>query len=70
MSDGREEYAHIERVETLHATTQIEVARTGAAYAEQLAAALVTRATLPGFDPTALERAGLPQLPTAERKSA
>ncbi|WP_019073200.1 hypothetical protein [Streptomyces hokutonensis] len=70
MSDRREEYAHIERVETLHATTQIEVARTGAAYAEQLAAALVTRATLPGFDPTALERAGLPQLPTAERKSA
>jgi hypothetical protein len=70
MSDRREEYAHIERVETLHATTQIEVARTGAAYAEQLAQALVTRATLPGFDPTALERAGLPQLPTAERKSA
>jgi hypothetical protein len=70
MSDRREEYAHIERVETLHATTQIEVARTGAAYAEQLAAALVTRAALPGFDPTALEAAGLPQLPTAERKSA
>jgi len=70
MSDRREEYAHIERVETLHATTQIEVARTGAAYAEQLAQALITRATLPGFDPTALERAGLPQLPTAERKSA
>ncbi|MFF5298234.1 hypothetical protein ACFY5F_02630 [Streptomyces sp. NPDC013161] len=70
MSDRREEYAHIERVETLHATTQIEVARTGAAYAEQLAAALVTRSALPGFDPTALEAAGLPQLPTAERKSA
>jgi len=70
MSDRREEYAHIERVETLHATTQIEVARTGAAYAEQLAAALVTRATLPGFDPTALEAAGLPELPAAERKSA
>jgi len=68
MSDRREEYAHIERVETLHATAQIEVARTGAAYAEQLAAALVTRATLPGFDPTALEAAGLPELPTAERK--
>ncbi|MFJ9373790.1 hypothetical protein [Streptomyces sp. NPDC101455] len=68
VSERREEYAHIERVETLHATTQIEVARTGAAYAEQLAQALVTRATLPGFDPTALESAGLPQLPTAERK--
>ncbi|WP_328431972.1 MULTISPECIES: hypothetical protein [unclassified Streptomyces] len=65
-SERREEHAHIERVETLHATTQIEVARAGAAYAEQLAAALVTRATLPGFDPTALERAGLPALPAAD----
>ncbi|MFG2459442.1 hypothetical protein ACGFWE_20595 [Streptomyces sp. NPDC048523] len=36
---------------------------TGAAYAEQLAAALVTRATLPGFDSTALEAADLPQRP-------
>ncbi|MDF3140080.1 MULTISPECIES: hypothetical protein [unclassified Streptomyces] len=68
-SERREEYAHIERVETLRATTQIEVARTGAAYAEQLAAALVHRAALPGFDPTALESAGLPELPTADRKS-
>jgi hypothetical protein len=70
VSDRREEHAHLERVETLRATTQIEVARTGAAYAEQLAAALTARAMLPGFDPTALETAGLPQLPTAERKSA
>ncbi|MGJ5832805.1 hypothetical protein [Streptomyces ossamyceticus] len=69
VSDRREERAHIERVETLRATTQIEVARTGAAYAEQLAQALVTRATLPGFDLTALETAGLPELPSAERKS-
>ncbi|NEC85027.1 hypothetical protein [Streptomyces sp. SID12501] len=69
-SDRREEYAHVERVETLRATTQIEVARSGAAYAEALAQALVTRATLPGFDPTALERAGLPQLPTVQRESA
>ncbi|GGX50148.1 hypothetical protein [Streptomyces chartreusis] len=68
--ERREEYAHIERVETLRATTQIEVARTGVAYAEQLAQAVVTRATLPGFDPTALERAGLPELPTREGKSA
>ncbi|MGY1500778.1 hypothetical protein ACW4TU_30075 [Streptomyces sp. QTS52] len=68
-SERREEYAHVERVETLRATTQIEVARSGAAYAEALAQALVTRATLPGFDPTALERAGLPQLPTAQRES-
>ncbi|MCH0573227.1 hypothetical protein I3F60_28975 [Streptomyces sp. MUM 136J] len=70
VSDRREERAHIERVETLRATTQIEVARTGAAYAEQLAQALVTRATLPGFDPTALEAVGLPELPSVERKPA
>ena len=70
VSDRREERTHIERVETIRGTTQIEVARTGAAYAEQLAQALITRAALPGFDPTALERAGLPELPTVERKSA
>jgi hypothetical protein len=63
VTDRREERAHIERVETLRATTQIEVARTGAAYAEQLAQALVTRAALPGFDPKAVEAAGLPELP-------
>jgi hypothetical protein len=66
MSDRREERAHIERVETIRGTTQIEVARTGAAYAEQLAQALVTRAALPGFDPAALERAGLPELPALD----
>jgi len=62
VTERREEHAHIERVETLRAQTQVEVARSGAAYAEQLAQALVTRATLPGFDPTALQRAGLPAL--------
>ncbi|WP_329349395.1 hypothetical protein OG226_17435 [Streptomyces sp. NBC_01261] len=67
VSDRREERAHVERIETIRGTTQIEVARTGAAYAEQLAQALVTRAALPGFDPTALEAAGLPQLPRGER---
>ncbi|MCX4811989.1 hypothetical protein OG601_15390 [Streptomyces sp. NBC_01239] len=67
VSDRREERAHVERVETIRGTTQIEVARTGAAYAEQLAQALVTRATLPGFDPTALEAAGLPELPRGDR---
>ncbi|MFF9767470.1 hypothetical protein ACF1GT_12775 [Streptomyces sp. NPDC014636] len=60
----REEHAHIERVEALRAGAQIEVARTGAAYAEQLAQALITRAALPGFDFNALESAGLPELPT------
>lgn len=66
VSERREERTHIERVETIRGTTQIEVARTGVAYAEQLAQALVTRATLPGFDPRALEAAGLPQLPAVD----
>jgi hypothetical protein len=64
--ERRERHAHVERVEALRAGAQIEVARTGAAYAEQLAAALLTRATLPGFDPAALGRAGLPALPATE----
>ncbi|WP_103517783.1 hypothetical protein [Streptomyces sp. SM10] len=59
----REDRAHVERVEALRAGAQIEVARTGAAYAEQLATALITRAALPGFDPAALTHAGLPELP-------
>ena len=67
VSDRREERAHVERVETIRGTTQIEVARTGAAYAEQLAQALVTRAALPGFDPSVLEAAGLPELPRGDR---
>ncbi|MET7791775.1 hypothetical protein ABZS93_35140 [Streptomyces sp900116325] len=58
----REEHGHIERVEALRAGAQIEVARSGAAYAEQLATALITRAGLPGFDPAALQQAGLPEL--------
>ncbi|MEU8590731.1 hypothetical protein AB0C59_27570 [Streptomyces sp. NPDC048664] len=62
VSERREEHAHVERVETIRATAQIEVARAGTAYAEQLAQALITRAALPGFDPTALESAGLPAL--------
>ncbi|WP_406373552.1 hypothetical protein OG788_24965 [Streptomyces sp. NBC_00647] len=67
MGERREEHAHIERVEALKAGAQIEVARTGAAYAESLAQALVSRATLPGFDPTALEHANLPQVPAFHR---
>ncbi|MFE3327540.1 hypothetical protein [Streptomyces sp. NPDC059176] len=67
-SARREEHAHIERVEALRAGAQIEVARTGAAYAEQLAAALVTRAALPGFDFKAVEAAGLPELPSANKE--
>ncbi|MEU7063261.1 hypothetical protein [Streptomyces sp. NPDC046161] len=59
----REEHAHVERVEALRAGAQIEVARSGAAYAEQLANALITRAGFPGFDPQAITGAGLPELP-------
>ncbi|THA37117.1 hypothetical protein [Streptomyces sp. A1547] len=66
----REDHAHVERVEALRAGAQIEVARSGAAYAEQLANALITRAALPGFNPQALTDAGLPELPTAHRKES
>ncbi|MEU0985059.1 hypothetical protein [Streptomyces sp. NPDC005953] len=59
----REEHGHVERVEALRAGAQIEVARAGAGYAEQLATALITRAALPGFNPQALTDAGLPELP-------
>ncbi|MFG2598475.1 hypothetical protein [Streptomyces sp. NPDC048462] len=63
----REEHGHIERVELLRSRTQIEVAReTSTGYADALAAALTARATLPGFDPQTLTRAGLPELPTAD----
>ncbi|MFJ3141498.1 hypothetical protein ACIPJM_03415 [Streptomyces halstedii] len=63
----REEHGHIERVELLRSRTQIEVAReSSTGYAEALAAALTARATLPGFDPQALTRAGLPELPTVD----
>ncbi|MFI7357486.1 hypothetical protein ACIBTP_26575 [Streptomyces avidinii] len=64
----REVHAHVERVEALRAGAQIEVARSGAAYAEQLASALITRAGLPGFSPQAITDAGLPELPSAEGK--
>ncbi|MGW3735058.1 hypothetical protein [Streptomyces sp. NPDC005148] len=62
----REEHGHIERVELLRSRTQIEVARETGAYAEALAAALTARATLPGFDPQAITRAGLPELPAID----
>ncbi|CAM5678590.1 hypothetical protein [Streptomyces aurantiogriseus] len=68
VSERREEHAHIERVETLRAQTQVEVARSGAAYAEQLAQALITRATLPGFDPRTVEAAGLPAIETSKEQ--
>ncbi|MER5464088.1 hypothetical protein ABT010_26060 [Streptomyces sp. NPDC002668] len=64
--ERREEHAHVERVEALRAGAQIEVARSGAAYAESLATALIARAALPGFDPAALAKAGLPELTTTK----
>ncbi|OAR26663.1 hypothetical protein A8W25_31510 [Streptomyces sp. ERV7] len=66
-TERREDHAHIERVEALRAGAQIESARAGASYAESLATALITRATLPGFNPQAIESAGLPELPAIER---
>lgn len=63
MGERHAEHAHVERVEALRAGAQIEAARVGAAYAEQLATALITRATLPGFSPQAVADAGLPELP-------
>ncbi|MCA6094016.1 hypothetical protein LE181_17850 [Streptomyces sp. SCA3-4] len=62
----REQHAHVERVEALRAGAQIEVAREGVAYATALAQALTARAALPGFDPAALTRTGLPELPAID----
>ncbi|WSE17178.1 hypothetical protein OG518_29690 [Streptomyces sp. NBC_01397] len=70
LGEQRQEHAHIERVEALKAGAQIESARAGAAYAEQLATALITRAALPGFNPQVLTDAGLPQLPSIDREDA
>lgn len=65
-TERHEDHAHTERVEALRAGAQIEVAREGAAYATALAQALTQRAALPGFDPLALNRAGLPELPAID----
>lgn len=62
----REDHAHTERVELLRSRTQIEVARESVAYADALAQALTARATLPGFDPAVLTRAGLPEIPALD----
>ncbi|MFF4228995.1 hypothetical protein [Streptomyces sp. NPDC001820] len=64
MSEKREDHGHLERVEAMRSRTQIEVAREGAAYTTALAEAMTARAMHPGFDPLALNRAGLPELPT------
>jgi hypothetical protein len=62
---GGADTCHLDLCRAADGLDTLDVARTGAAYAEQLAQALVTRAALPGFDPQALEAAGLPELPAA-----
>lgn len=66
IGENREQYRHTETVEVIRARAQVETAREGAAYATALAAAITTRAALPGFDPTAIDKAGLPVLPAIE----
>ncbi|WP_198357991.1 hypothetical protein [Streptomyces fildesensis] len=61
--ERHEDHRHIETVEVIRARAQVESAQAGGAYATALAAALTARATLPGFDPAALTRSGLPELP-------
>ncbi|MGD3107547.1 hypothetical protein [Streptomyces sp. YGL11-2] len=63
-AERREEHAHVERVEAIRGRTQIEVAREASTYAAALAEAMTARATLPGYNPAVLEKAGLPELPT------
>ncbi|MGP3924783.1 hypothetical protein [Streptomyces sp. 8N616] len=63
VSQGREEHAHLERIEAMRSRTQIEVAREASTYATALAEAMTARAALPGFDAAAVTRAGLPELP-------
>lgn len=66
----RETQRHTETVEVIRARAAVETAREGAAYANALAAAITARAGLPGFDPTALAGAGLPELPASKGDAA
>ncbi|MCM2419005.1 hypothetical protein [Streptomyces sp. RKAG293] len=61
--ERHDDHRHVETVEVIRARAQVESAQAGGAYATALAAALTARATLPGFDPAALTRSGLPELP-------
>ncbi|MEC4014939.1 hypothetical protein [Streptomyces sp. H27-D2] len=58
MEAQREAHRHTETVELIRARTQVE----SLAYAVQLSEAQAHRAGLPGFEPTALTRTGLPEL--------
>lgn len=69
----REEHAHAERIEAIRARAEIEtarvqidVARESSAYAAALAEAITARSALPGYNPAAITRAGLPQLTTSK----
>jgi len=66
----REDHQHAETVELIRARASVETARAGSEYATALAAALTARATLPGYDPTALTTAGLPELPVVKETPA
>jgi hypothetical protein len=68
-TERRETHAHVERVETIRAHAAIETARAGSEYATALTAALAARAALPGYDPAAIDRAGLPVLPRGKELS-
>ncbi|WP_198357219.1 hypothetical protein [Streptomyces fildesensis] len=65
-TERHEDHRHIETVEVIRARAQVESAQAGGAYATALAAALTARAALPGFDPAALDRAGLPELTASD----
>ncbi|MFJ2636002.1 hypothetical protein ACIO6U_29180 [Streptomyces sp. NPDC087422] len=69
-ADRRETQRHVETVEIIRACAAVDTARAGGEYATALAAALTARAALPGYDPTALTAAGLPELPTVKGDAA
>ncbi|WP_335981342.1 hypothetical protein [Streptomyces sp. CA2R106] len=66
----RETQHHVETVELIRARAAVETARASGEYTTALTAALTARAALPGYDPTALTTAGLPELPTARHDTA
>jgi hypothetical protein len=65
--ERRETQRHVETVEIIRARAQVETAQAGGQYATALAAALTARATLPGYDPTTIATAGLPELTPADK---
>jgi hypothetical protein len=62
----RETQRHVETIEVIRARAQVEAAQAGGTYATALAAALTARAAMPGYDPAAIDAAGLPELTTRD----